>query len=203
MKNWLSENHEQSFAPEHRVKRLLDRCGTLLLRDVPQEERDTLTSYKEMVIGRREISVTCCPAAVAEMYDSGAVDLTKLKPDDKLEYEMLTDRLALPETRKPARPRSETKFDRLQKVRAGHPQCVLTSERVDTDGCFTFMGCGYRIDPGFNKYSPHNTRYGAQYDMDRVLILHDGIKVILFLAQDGIEIPDEMITHTEAMDNDR
>ncbi len=66
MKNWLSENHEQSFAPEHRVKRLLDRCGTLLLRDVPQEERDTLTSYKEMVIGRREISVTCCPAAVAE-----------------------------------------------------------------------------------------------------------------------------------------
>jgi hypothetical protein len=60
---------------------------------------------------------------------------------------MLTDRLALPETRKPPRPRSETKFDRLQRVRAGHPQCVLTSERVDTDGCFTFMGCGYRMIP--------------------------------------------------------
>lgn len=202
LKNWLSENHGQRFAPEYRVKGLLDRCGTLLLRDVPQEERDTLTSYKEMVVGRREISVSSCPAAIADMYISGDVDLTKLKPDDRLDYEMLTERLALPEKRS-AQPRTNTKFDRLQKLKTSYPYCVLTSARVDTDGCFWFMGQGYQIDPDYEKYAPRKTRYGMQYDMDRVLILHDGSDAILFLAQDGIAIPDDKITLTEATKNDR
>lgn len=65
------------------------------------------------------------------------------------------------------------------------------------------MGQVYQIAPDFDKYAPHKTRYGVQYDMDRVLILHDGSKAILFLAQDGTEIPNDMITHTEAMNNDR
>ena len=46
LKNWLNENHAQIYAPEHKVKRLLDRCGTLLLRDAPPGHHDTLTSYE-------------------------------------------------------------------------------------------------------------------------------------------------------------
>ena len=75
LNNWLSDNHEQMDAPEHKVKRLLDRCGTLLLRDVPPGNRDTLTSYKEMTVGSREINLSACPEGIAEMAESGQVQL--------------------------------------------------------------------------------------------------------------------------------
>lgn len=92
LKNWLSENHAQPYAPEHKVKRLLDRCGTLLLRDVPKGERDTLTSYKEMMIGSREVSVSDCPEGIAQMFEDGAVDVGNASADDRLRYSLLMEK---------------------------------------------------------------------------------------------------------------
>lgn len=57
------------------------------------QERDTLTSYKEMMVGSREISVSSCPEAIADMLESGKADLNTLSPDDRLRYQLMVDHL--------------------------------------------------------------------------------------------------------------
>ena len=78
------------------MKRLLDRCGTLLLRDVPPGERGTLTSYKEMEVRRREINLSDCPEGLADMIESGDIRLNDLSKDDRARYELLVEQLDSP-----------------------------------------------------------------------------------------------------------
>lgn len=198
LKNWLSENHAQIYAPEHKVKRLLDRCGTLLLRDVPPEYHDTLTSYKEMIIGSREINLSDCPEAIAELAESGALDLSLLSADDKLRFELLKDKLhgQNKETVK-EKPRHSTRFDRLEAIRRKYPGCKMEICRVDVDGFFSFGGRNYRVDSTRGKYAPHKTRYGDQYDMDRIIGIQCTDGTVKFADQDGYEMDDEMIVVQE------
>ena len=195
LKNWLSENHQQMFAPEHKVKRLLDRCGTLLLRDVPPGERDTLTSYKEAAIGEREINLSAGPEAIADMAESGEIRLSELSADDRLRYQLLVDRLeAKVEKKEPAAKRPSTRYDRLEAIRRKHPGCDMDLCRVDVDGGFEHDGSRYRVDVTEGKYAPHKTRYGDQYDMDRiiVIVLRGGDK--LFADQDGYLMDEAAVT---------
>lgn len=194
LKNWLSENHAQIYAPEHKVKRLLDRCGTLLLRDVPPEHHDTLTSYKEMIIGSREINLSDCPEAITELAESGALDLSLLSADDKLRFELLKDRLRArnKETIK-EKPRHSIRFDRLEAIRRKYPGCTMEVCRVDVDGFFSFGGHNYQVDSTRGKYAPHKTRYGDQYDMDRIIGIQCTDGTAKFADQDGYEMDDEMI----------
>ena len=146
LKNWLSDDHEQPYAPEHKVKRLLDRCGTLLLRDTPPDRRDTLTTYKDMMIGSREINISDCPEGIAHMFESGAVNLRDAPGEDQARYRLLTEKLdgksgfAKEQTRRKARKRQETRFDRLQALLRGHPESELKHCRLDTQGMFTVGG---------------------------------------------------------------
>lgn len=194
LKNWLNENHAQIYAPEHKVKRLLDRCGTLLLRDVPPEHHDTLTSYKEMIIGSREINLSDCPEAIAELAESGALDLSLLSADDKLRFELLKDKLhgQNKETVK-EKPRHSTRFDRLEAIRRRYPGCKMEICRVDVDGFFSFGGRNYQVDSTRGKYAPHKTRYGDQYDMDRIIGIKCTDGTVKFADQDGYEMDHEMI----------
>ena len=194
LKNWLNENHAQIYAPEHKVKRLLDRCGTLLLRDVPPEHHDTLTSYKEMIIGSREINLSDCPEAIAELAESGALDLSLLSADDKLRFELLKDKLhgQNKETVK-EKPRHSTRFDRLEAIRRRYPGCKMEICRVDVDGFFSFGGRNYQVDSTRGKYAPHKTRYGDQYDMDRIIGIQRTDGTVKFADQDGYEMDHEMI----------
>ena len=194
LKNWLSENHAQIYAPEHKVKRLLDRCGTLLLRDVPPEHHDTLTSYKEMIIGSREINLSDCPEAITELAESGALDLSLLSADDKLRFELLKDKLhgQNKETVK-EKPRHSIRFDRLEAIRRKYPGCTMEVCRVDVDGFFSFGGHNYQVDSTRGKYAPHKTRYGDQYDMDRIIGIQCTDGTAKFADQDGYEMDDEMI----------
>lgn len=201
LKNWLSENHTQTYAPEHKVKRLLDRCGTLLLRDVPQAKRDTLTNYKEMMIGSRELSASACPEAIADMIESGCADLTRLTPDDRLRYQLLTEQLNGQYSQKSeAKRRTSTRFDRLEAIRKRYPGCRLETCRVDVDGCFVCHGRKYRVDSTHGKYAPHKTRYGDQYDMDRIIGICQTDGKISFADQDGYPMEDDLITVMEAME---
>lgn len=194
LKNWLSENHAQIYAPEHKVKRLLDRCGTLLLRDVPPEYHDTLTSYKEMIIGSREINLSDCPEAIAELAESGALDLSLLSADDKLRFELLKDRLH-DQNKKTVKekPRHSTRFGRLEAIRRKYPGCKMEICRVDVDGFFSFGGYNYQVDSTRGKYAPHKTRYGDQYDMDRIIGIQCTDGTVKFADQDGYKMDDEMI----------
>ena len=194
LKNWLSENHAQIYAPEHKVKRLLDRCGTLLLRDVPPEHHDTLTSYKEMIIGSREINLSDCPEAITELAESGALALSLLSADDKLRFELLKDRLH-PRNKETVKekPRHSTRFDRLEAIRRRYPGCKMEICRVDVDGFFSFGGRNYQVDSTRGKYAPHKTRYGDQYDMDRIIGIQCTDGTAKFADQDGYEMDDEMI----------
>ena len=196
IKNWLSENHDQPYSPEMKVKRLLDRCGTLLLRDVPPDERDTLTSYKEMVVGSREINVSDCPEAIAEMLESGCVQLNRLTPDDRLRYELLTDKLdehmGAKKTNK-TRVRPQTRYERLEAIQKTYPGCSLNGCRVDVDGRFEYKGTAYQVDSTQGKYAPRKTRYGDQYDMDRIIAIDVPDGNIRFADQDGYLMDDGMV----------
>lgn len=117
LKNWLSANDKQPYAPENKVKRLLDRCGTLLLRDVPKGNRATLTSYKEMMVGSREINISDCPEGIAQLFEEGMTDIAKATPDDRLRYSVLKEKLdALAgdsvEKDKPCYKKRSTRLDR-------------------------------------------------------------------------------------------
>lgn len=205
LKNWLSENHGQPYAPEYKVKRLLDRCGTLLLRDVPKGGQDTLTSYKEMIVGNREISVSACPGGYAEMLENGALVIGNASADDRLQYALLTEKLD-------SRGRSDqetdaskgqekkiTRFDRLEAIRRDHPGCEMQGCRVDVDGVFFFREARYQINAECARYASKKTRYGDQYDMDYVIAAALPNGVVLFADQDGCTIDYAMITRYEAV----
>lgn len=195
LRNWLNDNQHGKNSPECRVKRLLDRCGMLLLRDVPPDKRLTLTSYKEMAVGSRELNLSDCPEVIAQMFESGKIDLSRLSSDDKLRYQMLIER-ADAKVGTPLISRNQkhsTRFDRLEAIRRKYPGCKMEICRVDVDGFFSFGGYNYRVDSTCGKYAPHKTRYGDQYDMDRIIVIQCTNGAIKFADQDGYEMDDEMI----------
>ena len=172
----------------------MQHLGRGVLRDVPPEHHDTLTSYKEMIIGSREINLSDCPEAIAELAESGALDLSLLSADDKLRFELLKDKLhgQNKETVK-EKPRHSTRFDRLEAIRRRYPGCKMEICRVDVDGFFSFGGRNYQVDSTRGKYAPHKTRYGDQYDMDRIIGIQCTDGTVKFADQDGYEMDHEMI----------
>ena len=147
-----------------------------------------------MIIGSREINLSDCPEAIAELAESGALDLSLLSADDKLRLELLKDRLHArnKETVK-EKPRLSTRFDRLEAIRRKYPGCTMEICRVDVDGFFSFGGYNYQVDSTRGKYAPHKTRYGDQYDMDRIIGIQCTDGTVKFADQDGYEMDDEMI----------
>ena len=68
------------------------------------------------------------------------------------------------------RARQTTKLSRMTQIEREYPGCACQGCRVDTDGVFESMAMRFCISPDCAKYAPHRTRYGDQYDMDRVLV---------------------------------
>lgn len=192
----MNGNSGNALSPEIRVKRLLDRCGTLLLRDIPPDERNTLTSYKEMIAGSREIGFSDCPAELAAMAESGNVCLDMLPREEKQAYRHLTERL---DERcgsylwKRDSKKSTTRFERLEEIKRAFFGCILNGCQVDTDGCFEYEDIVYQVDSAEGKYAPRKTRYGDQYDMDRIIVIDVPDGSIRFADQDGYLIDDRMI----------
>ena len=187
------------------MKRLLDRCGTLLLRDVPKGDQDTLTSYKEMMVGSREISVSDCPEGIADMCESGKPDIANESADDRLRYSLLTEKLdargrvELKAGESKQREKRTTRFSRLEAIRRDHPGCVMLGCRVDVDGVFFFRETPYRINSACAQYAPRKTRYGEQYDMDRATAIALPNGKVFFADQDGRIIDSKMITRCKAV----
>lgn len=146
-------------------------------------------------MGSREISVSSCPEVIADMLESGKADLNILSPDDRLRYQLMVDHLQeqCPQERKPTFSQ-ETRFDRLQRIRRKNPGCGLYICRVDTEGDFVYADKKYRVNSTQGKYAPHPTRYGDQYDMDRIIVIHLPDGSLQFADQDGYLLEDQMVT---------
>lgn len=196
LKNWLNDGHGQSRSPEIKVKRLLDRCASLLLRDIPVKERDTLSDYKEAVVKIREIPFSECPEPIQSMMESGSLQSINMSGDQQRQMREFLDGMDELPPKKESEPRKRmpTKFERLQAFEKRFPGCRRTSARVDVDNCFTYHGERYMLDRSLEQYAPHKTRYGDLYDMDQVLVIECADGVLHFADQDGYGIDDEMIT---------
>lgn len=177
-------------SPEQKIKRFLDSCAYLLLRDNPE---GTLTDYKEVMHGRNEIDVSSCPSWIADRMDAGGCTLSGGMEDEQTRFECLLDKLdgkakKYMKRDRAVRAKVETKSQRLQRVRSQHPRAEIRICSVDTDNCFSINGRYYCIAESVYQYAPRETKEGLLYDMDRIhAVLENGIPV-LFLDQDGYEM---------------
>jgi hypothetical protein len=177
---------------EHpRVSWFLDRCAYLLLRDEPGE---TLTDYKEMEQGRREISESSCPSYVQDLFYGAAPILREHQSDEQLQFSALQEQL---DARKRKRNRravtTETKYTRLERVQKAHPNCRVQRCRVDTENIFEWAGGRYCIDECVAQYGAVETREGAYYAMDQILVAYDEKGICCFLDQEANFIASEYI----------
>ena len=173
----------------------MDRCGTLLLRDVPSNDRDTLSAYKESILNSREINMSDCPACVLELLETGEMETAMLNRDQRRELQEFLN--GTDEGEKPVsvrnKQRRETRFDRINKLMNLFPDGRITTVSVDTENRFVYCGRSYRIDPGVECYAPRHTRYGDQYDMDRVMVIERGDGSLYFADQEANPIHESMV----------
>lgn len=177
--NWLSDNHEDPWCAERRVKTYLDSVGYLLLRDNPE---GTLTLYKECARGSSEIPVSSCPADMSDIfYADGATlhDCAGMTSDQfSLMLEELDEAAA-----KYAKPKSErqrakkakvsTRFETVESIKRQYPGSRFTFCRVDTDNRFLFEGEAYGIDESVEAYRLTETAEGDWYAMDQIVVVRD------------------------------
>lgn len=121
------------------------------------------------------------------MLESGQVSLNRMMIDDRMKYELLTDKLDAHASvkKKKVCDRPTTRFERLEAIRHSFPGCSFNGCRVDTDGRFEHNGAVYQLDSTEGKYASHKTRYGDQYDMDRISVIDVPDGSVHFADQDG------------------
>lgn len=164
--HWLSENHEEPYCGENRVKRFLDGLGYFMMLN---DTKDTgiVTEYKAQVHAAKEIPVSACPAAVQDVfYASGAAEAPDTIPDP------------LPTTTKPKYPRRteryRTKSDRLHEFEKAFKPREYQYATVDTDGWFEYESCGRKIklhvSDKCQQYAPKRLKDDVLYDMDKVIV---------------------------------
>ena len=173
----------------------MDRCGTFLLRDVPSDDRDTLSDFKESYRKSHEISMSDCPGHVLELLETGELNTSILNRDERRELQDFLngnneEGRTSTKTKKKCR---ETKFDRIGKLKKLCPDGRITTVSVDTENHFLYNSRRYEIDHCLKQYAPRRTRYGDQYDMDRVMVIERGDGSLFFADQDGNPIDGDYV----------
>ena len=139
-----------------------------------------------------------CPVSVLQLLETGKLETTSLNRDERRE---LMKFLNGSEDGKGVRLKKvkhrETRFDRINALMKQNPRSKLTTVRVDTDNRFCYKDSKYKIDPFVKGYAPRHTRYGDQYDMDRIMVIDSGSGQLHFADQDGYAIEDNMIQTLE------
>lgn len=160
---------------EHpRVIRFLDRCAYLLLRDGPG---DTLTDYKVMMQGRREISESSCPSDIQDLFYAGAPVLRSAAGEERAAFKQMFSETTLRPKESKTR---DGRFERLTRARSLFPDGEIEASIVDTENCFIWANRKYRISREARQYEPVHTRSGDYYALDKILILHRGEEIFCF-----------------------
>lgn len=139
-----------------------------------------------------------CPASVLQLLETGKLETTSLNRDERRELlEFLNGSEDVAEIRPKKVKHRETRFERINALMKRYPNGKLTTVRVDTDNRFCYKNVWFEIDPSVKGYAPRHTRYGDQYDMDRVMVIDIGSGQLHFADQDGYAIEDNMIQTLE------
>lgn len=146
-------------------------------------------------MGSREIDVSSCPSCIQDLFYAGAGVLRSDAEEEKARFAQTLEDCDRVIEKKDSRrkDKSETKFDRLQKIRSMYPDCVIQACTVNTDNEFRWCDCKYRISDSLSQYRPVDTDSGEYYAMDRVLVIHKGDTVHCFLDQSGVLIDPGMV----------
>lgn len=183
---------------EMRIKRFLDGCAYILLRDNPE---GTLTHYKDIMIGSKEISASSCPAYIADMIDGGGATLNGGDADEQLQFSALIEKLdekakaVMNRQERKSRCKRDSRFDRIAAIHRAYPGCSISMPlAVDTCGQFFHENVHYLIDERCEQYRVHKTRYGDQYDMDRITVVRCKNGKLVFFDQAIRQIDSSMIT---------
>lgn len=149
--NWISSNHDSIWAPEKRVKAFLDRCAYLISLDNPVGLE---SAYKAMSHKVREIPSSECPSVVSDILYSDRVPAGEFNEDER--FKMLCDRLDDIDPRKKKKqvrkPKVDTKFNRIARIRKMNPDAELVWISVDGDNCFQYKDLVYRIPSHYKGY---------------------------------------------------
>lgn len=126
-----------------------------------------------MVHKVREIPVTECPA---DVYDKIYSDFSPpLESEDDERYNLLVERLNDVDKRKTkkVKPKTETRFERIGKIRKAFPGCEFTWCGVDADNTFEYKGRLYSV--------PDEMRgYVEDAQMDRILAVESESRLAFY-----------------------
>lgn len=166
----MSQNHENAFCAENRVKAFLDDIAYLYLRD---NSKDVMSKEKEKNRAKTEIPISSCPSKYkmlfcgedASVYGDQEVYLPPL--DDEKEE-------------KPSKPRKKElsvsiRARRIDRIHEELPSGVFTFVPIDTENVFVYEGMKFQLDMDVAEYKPRRYRGEMMYIMDTVVVVkHEG-----------------------------
>ena len=166
VEGWMSDNHEDMYCSENKVKNFLNSIGYMLLQS---NQKTNLASgiiehRKEMAIGERELPMSLCSFDIenAVYAKSGKPPAEEGAPAESAE---------VPPKRSKKTFKGSGRYDRVAaicKAEGCTPDDFLFLT-VDTDGVFILYGQLYRIDESVEPYQPKAVGDDLLYDMDKVV----------------------------------
>lgn len=169
--HWLSDNHEEPFCPENRVKRFLDGAAYCLMLG---DTHGITTDYKRMADGNREIPLSACPAFIEDqVYGGGSSQPTV---DDLLYLQQMKESLdeqaekIFGHKKEKPKKRALTKSDKIRSFEKEFHPIGYEYPAVDTDGNFTVGGISFHISENCLQYAPKQVGDDLLYDMDKVVV---------------------------------
>lgn len=192
--HWISENHEDIYAAEKRVKAFLDRCGYILLQDDPG---DVESKHKEMVRRVREFPISDCPSSMSELLYSSVRtpdEESEAVAESRFGVALNEKEEAVPITKRPKRSTKKyekMRYDKLTELRNKFPNGRFSWARVWTDNTFTSEEHVFQINKALPQYKPKKTREGMYYEMDSVFIIWN---------DDGVHLYDQNVDEIKPTD---
>ena len=166
--HWISENHEEPYCAENRVKRFLDGMGYFLLRS---DTSGIITDYMEEMNSNREIPVSCCPDFVNDLFfGSGQGYVTQAQKEAMQSLNGYLDEKVKPKKTRKKPSVYEEKRKRRESFEAEFHPNGYKFPIVDTEGNFTVDGVSYHVSENCKQYSPKNLKDDVLYDMDRIIV---------------------------------
>ena len=172
-RNWISQNYNDPFCPENKVKLFLNGVAYFLM--VGNTE-GIVTDYKEIMNGKREIPISSCPSYIEDAVYGGGATIAEASADEDTHYKAMVERLDAradkkysPASRKASRHTDITKSKKIEQIKSRIGSCVFDYPVVDTNNVFYLRGKKYRIAERVEQYRPKQTDVGLQYDMDHIV----------------------------------
>lgn len=196
--NWPTHGKRSATSPEQGVERFLDGCASLILQGNTQ---GTVTRYKSIMNGKREIPVSSCPTEVDYLLNAGKVSSPWNVKEEAVQFSLMLERqdeYAKQYERKGKRAargclKESERSRRIRQIKQELGPCTFLHCRVDTDNVFCAGGNRYQIASSVDVYKPKQTKEGLLYDMDYVIAVFAGLQDPQFYDQSYAPIPNSVI----------